>query len=361
MPNKREKPVAVDFYCGAGGLTLGLKRAGFNVIAGVELRSEIADTYRANHPEVRIFIDDIRNLSGKDFVELSSSGRIDLVAGCPPCQGFSKLTDKYRRHDPRNDLVLEMARLIEEIKPTMVMMENVAGIVTRGKTILDEFIRRLEILGYVVNCDVLQLADYGIPQSRRRFVLLAGKEFKIPFPPRTHSNDNNTDLKPWLKLSDVIKDMEPAVTISEAKMKGGPHKFNWHVVRDVSELSKKRYAVLKPGRSRFDLPDELRPKCHRGDNSGFRNVYGRISWDQTPPTITTGFATPCKGRFGHPEEIRTLSVREASRIQTFPDSYVFKTNNLDVATDLVGNALPPEFVKIVSRTCIDRFYSILGG
>ncbi|TKJ40074.1 cytosine methyltransferase [candidate division LCP-89 bacterium B3_LCP] len=351
MRNKKVKPVAIDLCCGAGGLTLGLKRAGFNVIAGVEFKSEIAHTYSTNHPEVELFIDDIRNLSGKDFLKLVPTSTIDLVAGCPPCQGFSKLTDKYHRNDPRNDLVLEMARLIEEIQPKMVMFENVSGIVTRGKEILDEFILRLEELDYVINMDVLQLADYGVPQSRRRFVLLAGKGFSVPLPPKTHSNKMNSQLKPWPTLSDIIGKMGQAVTISEANAKGGPQKFNWHVVRDITELSRKRYRSLKPGCNRFDLPDTLRPNCHKGNNSGFRNVYGRISWDQTPPTMTTGFATPCKGRFGHPDEIRTLSVLEAAKIQTFPSSYRFETNSLDVATDLVGNGLPPQFAFTLAKRC----------
>ncbi len=346
---------AIDLFCGAGGLTFGLKRAGFNVVAGIELNPEIAKTYKANHPTTKLLIRDVREISGKEILESTGLKEIDLVSGCPPCQGFSKLTDKYRKKDPRNDLVLEMARLIEEMAPKMVMMENVPGLATRGKPLLDEFVERLESLGYLVNKGVLQLADYGVPQSRRRLVLLAGNGFYIPLPKQTHcyKGDRKRSLKPWLTLADVIKNMEKPVTLSEAKKRGTPHKFNWHVVRDLKEISIERLKALKAGSSRSSLPTELRPRCHVKSNKGFTNVYGRLSWEKTPPTITSGCTSPCMGRFGHPEELRTISIREAALIQTFPRHYKFDTEYMDTACDLVGNALPCLFARKVAATCID--------
>ena len=346
---------AIDLFCGAGGLTLGLKRAGFNVVAGIELNAEIAKTYKANHPTTKLLIKDVREISGKEILELTGLKEIDLVAGCPPCQGFTTLTTKYHRKDPRNDLVLEMARLIEEMMPKIVMMENVPGLTSRGKPLLDEFVERLESLGYLVNKDILQMADYGVPQSRRRLVLLAGNGFYIPLPKRTHcyKGDKKRGLKPWLTLADVIKNMEKPVTLSEAKERGTPHKFNWHVVRNLKEISIERLKTLKAGGNRSSLPTELRPKCHIKSNKGFQNVYGRLSWEQIPPTITSGCTTPCMGRFGHPEELRTISIREAALIQTFPKHYKFDTEYMDTACDLVGNALPCLFARKVATTCID--------
>ncbi|MCK4224228.1 MAG: DNA cytosine methyltransferase [candidate division Zixibacteria bacterium] len=353
MKQKRNPLTAIDLFCGAGGLTLGLKRAGFKVTAGVELYPEIAKTYKANHPTTKLLIKDIREVTGKELFELTGLKEIDLLVGCPPCQGFSKLTDKYHRKDPRNDLVLQIARVIQEMMPKMVMMENVSGLATRGKPILDEFVRRLESLGYLVNVETLQLAGYGVPQSRRRVVLLAGKGFHIPMPKLTHcrSGDPKKNLKPWLRVADVIKDMEEPVTLSEAVEQGGPKKFNWHVVRDLTEMSIRRFQAIKPGTSRYKMPMELRPKCHQNNEKGFPNVYGRLSWEQVPPTITAGCTTPCKGRFGHPEELRTISVREAALIQTFPKSYKFDTQFMDTACDLVGNALPCAFARIVAAKC----------
>jgi DNA (cytosine-5)-methyltransferase 1 len=353
---------AVDLFCGAGGLTLGLKRAGFNVVAGVEINPEIAKTYKANHATTKLLIRDVREITGKEILELTGLKEIDLVAGCPPCQGFTTLTAKYHRKDPRNDLVLEMARLVEEMTPQMVMMENVSGLANRGKPLLDEFVGRLESLGYLVNKGVLQLADYGVPQSRRRLVLLAGKGFHIQLPKRTHcyKGDEKKKLKPWLTLADVIKNMEEPVKLSRAKERGGPQKFNWHVVRDLNEISIERLKALKAGSSRGSLPKQLRPKCHVKSNKGFTNVYGRLSWQQTPPTITSGCTTPCMGRFGHPDELRTISIREAALIQTFPKSYKFDTDFMDTTCDLVGNALPPKFAAIAGRNCFNALRNNQG-
>jgi DNA (cytosine-5)-methyltransferase 1 len=236
-------------------------------------------------------------------------------------------------------------------------MENVAGLATRGKPVLDEFLHRLQSLGYIANYEVLQLSDYGVPQSRRRLVLLAGKGFTIPMPKRTHCHrgDPERNLKPWLTLAEVIKNTGEPVTLSEALERGGPKKFNWHVVRDLTDISIRRFRAVKPGVSRYSLPKELRPKCHKNNNKGFPNVYGRLSWKQTPPTITSGCTTPCMGRFGHPDELRTISIREAALIQTFPRRYKFDTEFMDTACDLVGNALPCIFAQKVAETCLKSF------
>lgn len=361
MKHRNNSFTAIDLYCGAGGLTHGLKRAGFNVIAGVEINPQIAKTYKANHPTTNLLIRDMRNVTGKEILELTSLKEIDLIAGCPPCQGFSKLTDKYHKDDPRNDLVLEMLRLIEEIKPKMVMMENVPGLATRGKTVLNDFVLRLESMGYLVNKGVLQMADYGVPQSRRRFVLLAGMGFPIPFPKRTHcyKGDKNKKLKPWLTLADAIKNMSKPITLLQAKERGGVQKFNWHVVRDLKEISIERLKALTAGKGRGALPMDLRPKCHVQSNEGFQNVYGRLSWEKTPPTITSGCTTPCMGRFGHPDELRTISVREAALIQTFPKKYKLDTEFMDKACDLVGNALPCLFARKAASACITAYIDTL--
>ena len=352
---------AIDLFCGAGGLSLGLRNAGYDVIAGVEIDKEIGKTYASNHPNTKLITDDIRNVKGDDLIALSNMRGIDLVAGCPPCQGFSSLTAKYEKEDARNSLILEMARLIEEIHPKMIMLENVPGLVNRGKSLLDQFTSRIENMGYVVNHDVLQMADYGVPQSRRRFVLLAGLGFKIKFPIKTHSkndDDEKKHLKCWIKLEDVIGEMKKPVTLRKAINNGGPQKYNWHVVSELKDISVKRIRALSAGSNRFELPSELRPKCHKNNKSGFSNVYGRLSWDQTCPTITSGVTTPAMGRFGHPDQLRTLSIREAAIIQTFPKSYRFKTNYMKTAREIVGNGLPPKFAELAAKACSNALYNM---
>src|SRR5260370_4781519 len=178
---------AIDVFAGGGGLTVGLKSAGFHVVAAVEIEQHAFSTYKANHPEVHAYRQDIRTILGESLRKHSSTGEIDLLAGCPPCQGFSSLTSKYRRTDSRNELVAEMSRLVTEIQPRAVMMENVPGLVDKGKEFFDDFLQQLKSLGYETRWEVLQVANYGIPQNRRRLVLLAGKSFAIQLPKLTHS------------------------------------------------------------------------------------------------------------------------------------------------------------------------------
>ena len=348
----KEVFTAIDLFSGAGGLTLGLKRAGFKVVAAVEVDGEIAKTYQKNHPEVSLIIKDIRKVNGKAILKLTKLKKIDLIAGCPPCQGFSKLTDKYRKKDNRNGLVLEMARVVLELKPAICMMENVPGLAKRGLLLLRRFEKKLESSGYIITKGILQMADYGVPQSRRRLVLLAGKGFKIPLPNPTHSRfaDAESKTKHWITLREVLERNVEPVSFSVAKENGGPQKFNWHVIRDLKPISVERLKFLTPGGTRLEIPQKLRPSCHK-NAKGFQNVYGRMSWDSIAPTITSGCVTLSAGRFGHPEKDRTISVREAATIQTFPRDYRFETDKIEKACELIGNALPCKFSQIVSLQC----------
>ena len=346
-----KKFTAIDLFCGAGGLTVGLKKAGFKVVVAVEVNPEIAKTYKKNHPEVKLIVKNIREVSGKEILKLTGLKKIDLVAGCPPCQGFSKLTDKHHRNDKRNQLVAEMGRLIQELKPAVCMLENVPGLSQRGMPLLGALEQKLKKMKYKINRDVLQMANYGVPQSRRRLVMLAGKGFNISLPEATHSRKPEPGKRLWVKLEEVLKKYTaPAVTFSFAKMQGGPRKFNWHVVRDLHPINLERLRITKPGSNRMSLPISLRPECHKSAN-GFENTYGRMRWDEIAPTMTSGCTTLSSGRFGHPDELRTISVREAALIQTFPRSYKIETNIIEKACELVGNALPCRFATAVSLQC----------
>lgn len=347
---------AVDLFCGGGGLTVGLKRAGFSVVGAVELDPHAASTFQANHPEPHLFIQDIRYVRGKDLLALTQTGSLDLLSGCPPCQGFTNLTAKYRRDDPRNWLVNEMLRLVEETRPRAIMMENVPGLAKRGSTLFAPMIERLRDLGYRVEFDVLQVADYGVPQFRKRLVLLAGLGFRISLPAPTHSRDGKNRPK-WRTVRETIGGLSPPVSLSEAKKRGNFPTRDWHVVRDLAPQNAARLLAAKPGKSWKDIPEELRPSCHRGDYNGFSNVYGRMEWDAVSPTITGGCTTLSKGRFGHPLENRTISVREAAKLQTFPDEYIFDTPFMDRVCGIVGNALPCDFATAVALHCRDTLLS----
>ena len=346
---------AIDVFAGAGGLTVGLKRTGFRVVGAVELEAHAFATYKANHPEVRCLKQDIATVSGSTLLEHAGIDRLDLLAGCPPCQGFTSLTAKYKgKEDHRNQLVLEMARLTEETRPRAVMMENVPGLTRKGRDLYRQLRDRLERLGYRLTEDVLQVADYGVPQFRRRLVMLGGLDFEIPLPRATHSRSPTGDLAAWRTVRDAIEGMPVALTLPEAKAQGYVERTDWHIVRQLSPANRARMKAATAGETWTGIPERLRPACHRDGYVGFTNVYGRMQWDRPAPTITGGCTTFSKGRFGHPDAHRTISVREAAMLQTFPDDYRLDTPYMDYVCNMIGNALPCDFAEAISRQCAGR-------
>jgi DNA (cytosine-5)-methyltransferase 1 len=246
-----------------------------------------------------------------------------------------------------------MGRLIREIRPVAVMMENVPGLAMKGKPLLNEFLSELKSLGYLFECGILQVADYGIPQNRRRLVVLAGQSLAIKLPEPTHAKNSSDKLLPWRITGEVIRNMPEATVFAEANENGGPQCFDWHVVRSLSSRNVGRLKQAKPGKPWRSIHKRLRPPCHQDKEAGFSNVYGRMRWDTISPTITGGCTTLSKGRFGHPEEDRTISVREAALLQTFPADYVFDTPFMEYACNIIGNALPCDFAEVLARQCAD--------
>jgi DNA (cytosine-5)-methyltransferase 1 len=352
---------AVDVFAGGGGLTVGLKRAGFRVVAAVEIEPHAFATYKTNHPEVQAYKQDIRTVKGRSLVQCSPNGSVDLLSGCPPCQGFSTLTSRRKQFDPRNELVLEMSRLIEEVQPQIVMIENVPGLPKKGAELFNKLLEKLDSRGYMSEWGVLQVADYGVPQSRQRLVLLAGKGFPVHLPKPTHSKTAKDGLKPWKTLRDAIGFMPKPIVLSDIKADGDPQQYDWHVIRSISQRTLQILKAARPGESRLQLPQELRPPCHQNRKDGFNNVYGRMSWEQTASTITSGCTTVSKGRFGHPEEDRAISVREAALIQTFPIDYIFDTPYIDHVCEIIGNALPCDFAEVLANQCINALFEFRNG
>lgn len=338
----RRVPVAIDLFSGAGGLTAGLKDVGIRVAGASEIDPDSIATYRANHPDVVLF-GDVRRLTGERILTELGLEHVDLVVGCPPCQGFSRLTEKHHRSDPRNELVLHFLRLVSELKPTACMMENVPGLISRGASLFRALVEGLHEAGYIVKHDVLELADYGVPQFRRRLVLLAGRGFEIPIPKPTHAGR-------WRTVKQAIGRLPSPPSRRDVLSGASRPKLSWHFKRDASERVVQRLLhAATTGGNRATLPARLRLRCHEKRPDGFHDVYGILSWDEPCVTITSGCTNASKGRFGHPREPRPLTAREAAIIQTLGRNYKLCGRGVDSVAMQIGNALPRRFARVAGR------------
>lgn len=339
---------AIDLFAGCGGLTTGLVQAGFKVIAAIENNSGAAEAYRLNHPTVaELYEHDIRQLKGTRLLrDLGlKKGQLDLLAGCPPCQGFSRMSTLNGAQvldDERNDLVLQYLRLVRDLRPRSLMFENVPGLLADHRYM--RLKQSLKHLGYLTSEAIHDAANFGVPQRRKRLILLGGLGF-CPTLPEPRPDRRRTVRTAISKLK-------------QSGMSGDP-------VHDVTE--NRSAAVLDlirriptDGGSRNDLSPEFTLACHiRCD--GFFDVYGRMKWDDVSPTITSGFVNPSKGRFLHPEENRCVTPREAAILQTFPRHYKFPIHRgkYPVAT-MIGNAFPPMLAKC-HAAAVAKALSVMDG
>jgi DNA (cytosine-5)-methyltransferase 1 len=321
---------ALDLFCGVGGMTVGLKSAGFEVLGAIDNDPLAVVGYRANHPEVTIWEEDITKLDPLDVAaELSlRPGELDLLAGCPPCQGFSAVRTRRKRTsvpDERNRLVSYFGKWAQALRPRALMMENVPGLADDVR--LRRLARGLERLGYGVTYGVRDAADHGVPQRRARLVLLALLDAEIPFAPA--SAKRRTVRQAISRLPAPGESRDPLHDHGEHR----------------SEKVRERIAAIPPEGSLRLMGEELQLDCHRRTN-GFYDIYGRMAWDEPAPTITGGCINPSRGRFLHPEQNRAITLREATVLQSFPVDYVIPLDHGKYrAAELIGNALPPKFVQ----------------
>lgn len=368
-----KKIKAIDLFSGCGGVSIGLAQSGFQVACAVEIDTDAVNAYKNYHllNNVNVLHHDICEISGKDILNAAGivPDELYLLAGCPPCQKFSMQNRIHNSDESKinevKKLLMEYKRIIKEIYPPFVLMENVPGIKSSfGGKILNEFISELENNGagknfrYKVIKDVVNAADYGVPQTRKRFVLHAvrfdiyeemnrrGIQLILPIP--THSKSGKNGTLPWVTVKETFKGL-PKI---EAGARYSDDHIKNHYCANLSETNIRRMQIIRAnGGTRTSLPADLVLNCHK-TYSGHKDVYGIMNPDTPAPTMTGGCLSYSKGRFGHPYENRAISVREAARIQTFPDDYVFGESLTKAALE-IGNAVPIKLVKSSGKVFID--------
>lgn len=339
----------IDSFSGAGGLGLGLQNAGFDILLSFDIDKKCIDTINANkkyfrHPAMTADINDM--LDGK-ILEICKlkRGELFLLAGGPPCQGFS-IQRRGSDIDERNQLVFSYAKLVDELFPKYFVMENVSGIAgKRGKTILQQLLEDLEQTGYSVHISLLDAQNYGVPQRRKRYIIVGER------------NDIKSHYE-YPRVVDGRKTVRDTIgNLPIPPINGKDHpEISLHRRDNLSEINLQRINAIREGQGRDDLPDELLADCHRvsSDTIGYRNVYGRMSWDDVAPTITARFDSFTRGKFGHPDQPRSISLREGALLQTFPIDFEFTGNKVDIARQ-IGNAVPPVLGEAIGKSIIESY------
>ncbi|MFM6013260.1 MAG: DNA cytosine methyltransferase [Dolichospermum sp.] len=334
----------VDLFCGAGGLTHGFEQAGLPVKVGYDIDPACKFPYEHNN-KAKFILQDIENLSGSDLAEHFSGSSIKILVGCAPCQPFSNYSRRYNDKKSKWKLLQDFVRLVKESEPDIISMENVLQL--KYHAVFQEFIENLENLKYYLEPYEVNCLNYGIPQSRKRLVLFASKFGKINLIPATHNKGRYETVRK------TIEHLEPLAAGEKSKTD------KLHICSKLSNLNLKRIQASKPGGTWRDWPPELIAKCHtKKSGKSYPSVYGRMEWDKPSPTITTQCFGFGNGRFGHPEQHRAITLREAALLQTFPENYQFIAPNEDLAAisigRLIGNAVPVKLGEVIGRSILEH-------
>ncbi len=342
--NKEIKIAGVDLFCGVGGLTHGLKKSGINIRAGIDFDSTCKFAYEANN-NAEFISADISKIKGVDIEKYWNEEEVKVLVGCAPCQPFSTHSNKVKDKENGNkwNLLNEFIRLIEETEPDIISMENVPNL--SNKEIFINFVSKLKEYGYNVQYKNVFCPDYGIPQKRRRLVLLASRLGEIEIIPPTHKKNN------YKTVRDAIGNLEPIESGEKSKSD------NLHFTTKLTDINLKRIKSSIPNGTWEDWDESLWLNCHKKETGKtYKSVYGRMSWDEPSPTITTQFYNYGTGRFGHPEQNRALTIREASILQSFPSNYKFVEKGKEVLLTKVGthigNAVPVNLGLAIGKSII---------
>ena len=334
----------IDLFCGAGALTHGFVLEGFNVVAGLDADKSCRYAYETNNNGAVFIAKGIEDVRGAELARHYPKGNTKILVGCAPCQPYSSYNKRIRDTESKWKLLSNFSDRISEIKPDIVSMENVPELVTfkKGRAYHD-FVERLEQDYTVTQYPAVFCPEYGIPQQRKRLVLLASKFGELELLEGTHKPNQYKTVK------DVIADLDPleAGQISQKDV--------YHKASRLSKLNLQRIKASLPGGTWKDWPDDLVAQCHQGKRGkGYSSVYGRMKWDDLSPTITTQCHGFGNGRYGHPEQNRAISLREAARLQTFPDDYEFVPpdgpHHITMIARFIGNAVPVELAQVIAKS-----------
>jgi DNA (cytosine-5)-methyltransferase 1 len=375
MGSDSRRPVSIDLFCGAGGLSEGLRQAGFDTRVGVDFDKHAIATFAANHPTAKALLADVEQVTGKQLIKLAGTADIDLIAGGPSCQGFST-HGKRIQDDPRNFLFKHFVRLVDEVRPKMFLMENVRGMLTYSKGLFRRQIEEaFEEIGYRTDFTTVCAADYGVPQLRHRVLFIGTRldTIRLSLPMPTHG-DGELGLKPYVTVGEAIGDLPLMAGDYKAELReyacgpqnefqkycrrGASEALTLHTSNRLSKQAQKIAAFVKPGQGLRAVPARYLPprfkKMRTISNGALRRdcttLYHRLSPDRPSYTITCYYRNVASGPFLHPREDRSLSHREAARLMSFPDRYRFEGANF---TRQIGNSVPPLLAKAVGKCLIE--------
>ena len=339
-PRRMKGPIRVfDFFSGCGGTSAGLRDAGMEVVFALDVDTDAAATFKKNFPDAIFFERDVTRLradSIKKLVEKDRTGPV-LFCGCAPCQPFSQQNGSRRKKDARIPLLAHFGRFVKYHEPDFVLVENVPGLqnISEADGPLPGFLRLLRQMKYSVTMETIDCCDYGVPQKRKRFVLLASKLGTLTLPPKSHgpgtTNPSYSTVGEWILGMPEIAAGETCTSVKN------------HRAASLSPLNVARILATPVGGGRQDWPAKLRLKCHK-DHDGHTDVYGRLRVDLPASALTTRCISLSNGRFGHPTQARAISVREAAKLQTFDDEFEF-VGSLNSMARQIGNAVPVLLAK----------------
>ena len=344
MKKKVLSASVIDLFCGIGGLSHGFVQEKFNVVAGIDIDESCKFAFEKNN-NATFITKSISDISSSEINSIYKNAEIKILVGCAPCQNFSSYMFKDKDKESNKwKLLYEFSRLIKEVQPEIISMENVSQLLNFKKApVFADFIGELKKLNYFISYEVVKCPEYGIPQNRNRLILLASKLGEIKLIPKTHTKEN------YVTVKDVIGEL-PELKDGEKNRKDP-----FHFSRKLTPINKKRIQATPYGGSWNDWDDSLRLACHKKPSGkSYPSVYGRMVWEKPSPTMTTHCIGYGNGRFGHPEQDRAISLREASLLQTFPKDYQFvediNTMNTSAIARHIGNAVPVRLGQVIASS-----------